>query len=152
MRVPADTMIYLVVNATASLHRTLFLDRLFLLRYMYMYNAFLHNFNILYVSHELHPLMPNGFSHYYQLYEAISNLRVVWESVQSQFYSNFNSIFCKQTVHNLIRRRVLRHLIWSYTVCRNLIKWTLGLNGLTVKENYKMYCTIVEKGKIYSFN
>ena len=28
------------------------------------------------------------------------------------FYSNFKRNFCKQTVENLIRCRVLRHLIW----------------------------------------
>ena len=33
------------------------------------------------------------------------------------FYSNFNRIFCKPIVETLIRRRVLRRLIWVYTVC-----------------------------------
>ena len=36
----------------------------------------------------------------------------------------------KQTVENLIRRRVLRHLIWFRTVCRCPTKRTLGLYGL----------------------
>ena len=34
------------------------------------------------------------------------------------FYLNFQRNFCKQTVENLIRRRILRRLIWFCTVCR----------------------------------
>ena len=33
------------------------------------------------------------------------------------FYSNFKRNFCEQTVENLIRRRILRRLIWVCTVC-----------------------------------
>ena len=33
------------------------------------------------------------------------------------FYSKFKRNFCKQTVKNLIRRRILRRLIWFCTVC-----------------------------------
>ena len=45
-------------------------------------------------------------------------------------YSNFNRIFCKQTVENLIRRRLLRRLVWFFIVCRCPTKRTLGLNGI----------------------
>ena len=45
---------------------------------------------------------PNGISHSYHLEKSISNYRVVG------FQTNFNSTFCKQTVKNLIRRRVLK--------------------------------------------
>ena len=48
------------------------------------------------------------------------------------FYSNFDRNICKQTVENLIRRRVLRRLIGCCTVCRCHIKRTLGLYGLRV--------------------
>ena len=37
--------------------------------------------------------MPNGVSHYYQLGESFSNLRVLGSKFQ--FHSNFKSIFCK---------------------------------------------------------
>ena len=43
------------------------------------------------------------------------------------FYSNFKRKFCKQTVENLIRRRVLRRLIWFCCVCRCPTKRTLWL-------------------------
>ena len=43
------------------------------------------------------------------------------------FYSNFNRIFCKQTVETLIRRRFLRRLIWVCTVCLCPTKRTLDL-------------------------
>ena len=33
------------------------------------------------------------------------------------FYSNFDRIFCKQTVETLIRRSILRRLIWVCFVC-----------------------------------
>ena len=45
------------------------------------------------------------------------------------FHSNFKRNFCKQTVENLIRRRVLRRLIWFCTVCQRPTKKTLGLYG-----------------------
>ena len=46
------------------------------------------------------------------------------------FYSNFKRNFCKQTVENLIRRCVLRRLVWFCTVCQCPTKRTLGLYGL----------------------
>ena len=45
------------------------------------------------------------------------------------FHSNFKRNLCKQTVENLIRRRVLRRLIWFCTVCQSPTKRTLGLYG-----------------------
>ena len=54
------------------------------------------------------------------------------------FYSNFKRHFCKQTVENLIRRPVLRRLIWFCTVCICPTKRTLGLYGLTFsKKSFK---------------
>ena len=50
--------------------------------------------------------MPNVFSHPYQLDESFSNFRVVG------WYFLFLFKFQKQKVENLIRRRVLRRLIW----------------------------------------
>ena len=46
------------------------------------------------------------------------------------FYSNFNRTLCKQTVGTLVRRRILRRLVWVYTVCLCPKERTLGLNGL----------------------
>ena len=57
--------------------------------------------------------MPNVFSHPYQVDESISNFRVVGGILH--FYS-FKRNFCKQTVENPIRRRVLRRFIWFCTV------------------------------------
>ena len=48
-----------------------------------------------------------------------------------QFYQNFDRIFCKQTVETLIRRRVMRRLVWVCTVCLCPTKRALGLYGLT---------------------
>ena len=47
-------------------------------------------------------------------------------------YSNLKRSFCKQTVENLSRRRVLRRLIWFCTVCRYPQKRTLGLYRLMI--------------------
>ena len=71
--------------------------------------------------------MLKGISHWYKLDQSISVLRVVgW---YFHIYSNFNRTFCKQTVETLIRRRVLRRLIWVCTVCLCPTQWTLGLYG-----------------------
>ena len=58
------------------------------------------------------PFKSNGFPQSYQTEQFISVLRVA--GCYFSFYSNFNRTFCrpKQTVETLIRRRVLRHLIW----------------------------------------
>ena len=48
------------------------------------------------------------------------------------FYSNFKRHFCKQTVENLIMRRILRRLIWFCTACRCPTEQMLGLYGLKV--------------------
>ena len=50
-----------------------------------------------------------------------------------QFYSNFKRNFCLQTVENLIRRRILQHLIWFCTVCRCLTKRTRERSGSMVE-------------------
>ena len=47
-------------------------------------------------------------------------------------YSNFHRKFCKQTVETLIRRHVLRCLIWVCTVCICPTKRMLGLYGLRI--------------------
>ena len=43
------------------------------------------------------------------------------------------------TVENLIRRRVLRRLIWFCTVCRCPTKRTLGLYGLKAETINQMF-------------
>ena len=47
-----------------------------------------------------------------------------WVLSNLHFLSNLKSIFCKQLVRDLIRRRVLRSLIWFCSVCRSPIKRT----------------------------
>ena len=74
----------------------------------------------------INPFMPNGISHGYQLDESISNFSIV-----GLFFFIFIPIlkrnFCKQTVGNLIRRRVLWCLIWFCIVCRCPTKRTYAL-------------------------
>ena len=72
------------------------------------------------------PSMLNEISRPYQLDEFISNLGLLGSIFH--FHSNFKKNVCKQTGENLIRRRVLWHLIWFFTVCR-CYKRTLGLYG-----------------------
>ena len=50
-----------------------------------------------------------------------------------QFYSNSDSTFSEQTVETLIRRRVLRRLIWVSAICLCPTKRTLGLYGLNMR-------------------
>ena len=64
-------------------------------------------------ARSFNPLMLNGFSHLYRLDEFISNFKVDGWS----FYSNCSRTPCKQTLATLIRRWVLRHLIWVCTIC-----------------------------------
>ena len=49
------------------------------------------------------------------------------------FIQIFDKAFSKQTVNTLIRRRVLRCLIWVSIIYISPIKRTLGLNGLMPK-------------------
>ena len=63
----------------------------------------------------------------------------------SNFYSKFKRNFCLQTVENLIRRRVLRRLIWFCTVYRCPTKRTLGLYWLNSRGTLK-------KGFVLLFN
>ena len=72
--------------------------------------------------------MPNGIPHRYQLEQSVSVLRV--DGWYFSFLIKFDRIFCKQKAKSLIRRRVLRRLIWFCTVCLCPIKRTLGLYGL----------------------
>ena len=63
----------------------------------------------------LNPLMLNVFSHPYQMDESITILGLLGGIFH--FYSNFKRNFCLQIVENLIRCRILRHLIWFCTDC-----------------------------------
>ena len=66
------------------------------------------------------------------------------------FYSKLNRNFCLQTMEDLIRRLVLRRLIWFCTVCPCPTKRTLGLSGLMF--NRVSVRTWLELGKIYTNN
>ena len=46
------------------------------------------------------------------------------------FSSNCDRTFCKQTVETLIRRRIVRRLVWVSTICTCPTKRTLDLNWL----------------------
>ena len=48
------------------------------------------------------------------------------------FNYNYNRNNCKQIVETLIRRRVLRRLIWVCTVYLRSLKRTLGLHELSI--------------------
>ena len=64
---------------------------------------------------QVNPFMPNAFSHliyWTSLFPILGLLGGVFHS-----YSNFERKFCKQTVENLTRCRILWHLIWLCTVC-----------------------------------
>ena len=58
----------------------------------------------------LNPFMPNVFLSPFPILGLLGDIL--------HFYSNFKRNFCLQTVENLIRRHVLRHLIWFCTVYR----------------------------------
>ena len=61
----------------------------------------------------LNPFKSNGIYHRYKLEQFISVLRD--DGWYNSFYSNFNTT--KQTVETLIKRRVLRRLIWVCAAC-----------------------------------
>ena len=62
--------------------------------------------------------------------------------VNFNLHSIFKSTFCKQTVQNLIRRPILRRLIWVFfTVYLCPIKRMLGLNVL-ITMNHAFYQSI----------
>ena len=68
-------------------------------------------------------LLPNSVD------QCISKKRGVWVVlILSRFIEIF--LYYMQTVQTLIRCRILRRLIWVYTVCLCLFYGTLGLNGL----------------------
>ena len=68
------------------------------------------------------------------------------------FLSNPDSTFCKQTVETLIRRRVLRRLVWVCTVCLRPTKTTLGLHGLKVRLKHSVNVVkILSANKIRAF-
>ena len=75
----------------------------------------------------VNPFMPNGIPLSYKLDQSITVLRLLGGIFH--FYSNFVRTFWKQTVETLVRRRVLRRLIWVCTVCLCPTKKTLGLYG-----------------------
>ena len=61
------------------------------------------------------------------------------------FYSNFDRTFCKQTLETLIRRRVLRCLVWACTICLRPTKRTLGLYGTNMLV-YMLYAQCIDLG------
>ena len=76
--------------------------------------------------------MPNEFSHCYILDMSISVLREFGGSFH--VYEDFDTIFFKQTVDTLIRRRVLRRLVCVRTVYLYPTITTQGLYGLTISK------------------
>ena len=62
----------------------------------------------------INPYMPSERYYPYLVEKNICHLRVVWCTFY--FYVVFNKSCCTQTEQTLIRRRVLRRLIWVRTV------------------------------------
>ena len=62
-----------------------------------------------------------------------------------QCHPNSKSTFCKQTLQNMIRRRIhaVWRLIWFCTVCLCLIIWTLGLLGYEAYEWLVFTCSFL---------
>ena len=89
-------------------------------------------------SNYFNPFKPNEISHSNQLDQPISVLRVVGSIFHLN--SNFVRTFSKQTVEILIRRRVLRRLIWVCTVCLCPTKRTLVLYGLKKSKVPFVHC------------
>ena len=61
--------------------------------------------------------------------------------VRVHFYSSSNRNSCRQTVKTLIRRHVVRHLIWVCTVCLCPKNETLGLYRLNIQNTLKLELT-----------
>ena len=61
------------------------------------------------------------------------------------FDSNFNRTFCEQTVETLIRRRILRRLIWVCAVCLCPTK----KDAMLIWVNYMQWFVLIKiKGKL----
>ena len=83
---------------------------------------------LFYVLEHFNPFKPDVLIYPYQWKEPISNFRGVgW---YFSFSPTLYRTSCKQTVKTMIRRPILRHLIWVCTVCLCPIKRTPGLYGL----------------------
>ena len=76
----------------------------------------------------VHNLMPNGICHRYQLEQSKSVFKGCWVFLLNiLFFQNLKITFSKQTVETLIRRRVLRRLVWVRSVCLCPTNRMLGL-------------------------
>ena len=75
----------------------------------------------------INPFKPSGLFYLIPLDRSISNIRHVFFYYDHVLYKYLNLM---QTVWTLIRRRVLRRLIWVSTVCQCPFYGTQDLNGL----------------------
>ena len=93
----------------------------------------------------LNPYLPNRLFHPYQLDESISDLRGVWCFFFFFFFFSFllcfNSNSSIKTMQTQIRRRVLRRLIWVYTVFQRHVYGTLCIYGLNLDRRVRMMLT-----------
>ena len=76
--------------------------------------------------------MPSGFFYLNILDRFISYIKGDWLKFIIVMFCRHNLM---QTVLTLIRRRVLRRLIWVYTVCQCPVYGTLGLYALTPNQS-----------------
>ena len=84
------------------------------------------------LKNKINQFMPNRLFYLNFLDRSISYIRDFWSVfIITMFLKELLNLM--QEVYTLIRRRVLRHLIWVYTVCQCPIYGTLGLNGLIIK-------------------
>ena len=94
-------------------------------------------------------LLPLCYWNVHCLFDKVCSLCVMGKSVAHLisfaacvlyfFYSDYDRTFCKVTVETLIRRRVLRHLVWVCTICLRPTKRTLGLYGLIFYRRHLQY-------------
>ena len=77
-------------------------------------------------------------------FPSLINFRLMGCWVVSIFQRNF----CKQTAETLIRRCILRRLIWVSTVCLRPTKRTLGLYGLKAGLKFKQKLPLKSCGEL----
>ena len=108
------------------------------------FKIFVNHMTILTWILNFNPFMLNAFIHPYQLDGSISNFRFLGGIFH--FYSNFKRNLCKQIDENLIRRHILRCLIWFCTICQCPTKndaRLIWVKTLYIPMDYPIYISII---------
>ena len=91
--------------------------------------------SLLWILSKFNSFMPNRLFYLNSLDRSISCIRSVW--LVFYHYPVLEKLLnLMQAMYTLIRRCILRHLIWVYTVCQCFIYGMLGLNGLNTSESF----------------